>query len=77
MTPSKASSDLSPPEEGRFFSDPATNFPLTDLGDCYFSPTTGFSYPVIRGIPVLRTAAAVLTSALDGSASENHSDFSK
>jgi hypothetical protein len=46
------------------FADPGTDNPLVKFDSCYFSPERGVSYPVIEGIPVFRSEAAVLTSAL-------------
>ncbi len=46
------------------FADPGTDDALVAFSSCFYSPELGVSYPVIEGIPVLRSDAAVLTSAL-------------
>ena len=46
------------------FSDPGGGSPLRKFDTFYFSSQRGVSYPVIDGIPILRSRAAVLTSAL-------------
>ena len=50
--------------ENLVFSDPGSNSPLIRRDGYLFSPERGVSYPIIEGIPILRSAAAVLTSAL-------------
>jgi uncharacterized protein YbaR (Trm112 family) len=45
------------------FADPGTNDPLRRDPDSYFSTRQGVSYPIIQGIPVLRSDKAVLTTA--------------
>lgn len=51
-------------DQKMIFSDPGEDEPLVRLKTCLYSPNLGVSYPIIEGIPVLRTASAVLTSAL-------------
>ena len=46
------------------FSDPGSSSLLVKREGYYFSPERGVSYPIIEGIPILRSSAAVLTSAL-------------
>jgi ubiquinone/menaquinone biosynthesis C-methylase UbiE len=46
------------------FCDPGSSSPLIRHDNYFFSPERGVSYPVIEGIPILRSSAAVLTSAL-------------
>jgi uncharacterized protein YbaR (Trm112 family) len=46
------------------FSDPGSSSPLVKRDSYYFSPERGVAYPIIEGIPILRSSAAVLTSAL-------------
>jgi uncharacterized protein YbaR (Trm112 family) len=46
------------------FCDPATNSRRIRRDSHFFSPERGVTYPVIEGIPILRSSAAVLTSAL-------------
>ena len=55
-------SDSGPNDE--LFSDPGTSNPLVKFASCYFSPKRGVAYPIIEGIPILRSRAAVLASAL-------------
>lgn len=44
--------------------DPGSSFPLVRRDTYFYSPERGVSYPIIEGIPVLRSSVAVLTSAL-------------
>ncbi len=46
------------------FCDPGSSSPLLRRESYFFSPERGVSYPIIEGIPILRSSAAVLTSAL-------------
>lgn len=46
------------------FCDPGSNSGLIKRGAYLFSPERGVSYPIIEDIPILRSSAAVLTSAL-------------
>ncbi len=48
----------------KIFSDPGSDTPLEKLDNFYFSRHSGLSYPIIGGIPVLRSSSAILTSAL-------------
>lgn len=41
---------------------PLTGTPLVDFGDAFSSPAMGIVYPVLRGIPLLRTEHAVVAS---------------
>lgn len=52
------------------FSDPGTDSTLARGHHYYFSPRHGVTYPVIDGIPVLRTTAAIVTTAM----AEQHAD---
>lgn len=47
------------------FSDPGADTLLQQYETYFFSNESGLSYPIIAGIPVLRSNAAVLTSAMD------------
>lgn len=47
------------------FSVPGTNYPLTRVDNIYYSKNTGLCFPIIKTIPVLKTANAILASALD------------
>jgi SAM-dependent methyltransferase len=51
-------------EPGHRFADPGGNSPLQRYDTFFFSPERGVSYPIIDGIPILRSSAAVLTSAI-------------
>jgi hypothetical protein len=46
------------------FSAPGTDHELRLLGDFYFSNDTGFCFPSLKSIPILKSNAAVLASAL-------------
>jgi ubiquinone/menaquinone biosynthesis C-methylase UbiE len=46
------------------FCDPGSSSNLIKRENYLFSPERGVSYPIIEGIPILRSSAAVLTSAL-------------
>jgi ubiquinone/menaquinone biosynthesis C-methylase UbiE len=43
---------------------PMTHSPLQPQNDVYFTEQTGLAYPVLRGIPLLRTEHAVVASKL-------------
>ncbi len=43
---------------------PLTNTPLVREADVCFSPLTGMAYPILRGIPLLRTQHAVMASKI-------------
>lgn len=44
------------------FTDPGTDQPLENLGQGFWSPATGLTYPVIDDIPILSVNSATLTS---------------
>lgn len=46
------------------FSVPGTNYPLKRMDDFYFSNDTGLCYPVLKGIPTLKSSSCILASAL-------------
>lgn len=46
------------------FSAPGTDHALRPLGDFYFSDDTGFCFPSLKSIPILKADAAILASAL-------------
>ena len=46
------------------FSVPGTNKPMRRVGGFYFSNETGLCFPVLRSIPILKSKAAILASAL-------------
>ena len=50
--------------EAEIFSVPGTNMPLQRLDGFYFSNDTGLCFPVLKSIPVLKSNAAILASAL-------------
>lgn len=62
IQPSETASIAKP--EGEVFSDPGTDNPLDRRDGFYFSAASALSYPIIDGIPILRSSAAILTSAL-------------
>jgi hypothetical protein len=54
------------------FSLPGSSLPLQRIEDFYFSHSTGYCFPILKSIPILKSSAAVLASALasaDGSGS--------
>jgi hypothetical protein len=50
--------------ENNIFSVPGSNLSLTKLDNYFFSNDTGLAFPVIKSIPILKSTAAILTSAL-------------
>jgi SAM-dependent methyltransferase len=60
----KPAGEASAFEPGHRFADPGGNSPLQQYDTFFFSPERGVSYPIIDGIPILRSSAAVLTSAI-------------
>jgi hypothetical protein len=46
------------------FSVPGTDIPLTKVEDYFFSNQVGLCYPSLKTIPILKSNAAVLASAL-------------
>jgi len=44
---------------------PLTHTPLKDLGDVYFAEQAGLAYPVIRGIPMLRSEHCIIASKIE------------
>ncbi len=46
------------------FASPINKKPLLNLGEIFLSETEGLCFPVIKGVPILRADAAILTSAL-------------
>lgn len=52
------------PEGSDVFSVPGTNYPLRKLDDFYFSNETGLCFSILKSIPVLKSDAAILASAL-------------
>ena len=47
-----------------FYSVPGANFQLKRQGNFYFSNQAGLFYPILKGIPILKTNNAILASAL-------------
>ncbi len=43
---------------------PGSNFPLEDYGGFYYSKDTGFGFPVIESIPILKSDAGALATGL-------------
>jgi len=48
-----------------FFSVPGTQIPLSKNGDFYFSNVTGHCYPILKGIPILKSNTAILASCFE------------
>lgn len=46
------------------FSVPGTNIPIREIDNYYFSNQVGLCYPVLKGIPVLKSKTAILASSL-------------
>ena len=46
------------------FSVPGTNIPLKKIEDFYYSNETGLCYPILKGIPVLKTNCSILATSL-------------
>ncbi|MEH6632284.1 MAG: class I SAM-dependent methyltransferase [Halopseudomonas aestusnigri] len=46
------------------FTVPGSNHPLQRVDDFYFSEITGLCFPILKTIPILRSSAAILASAL-------------
>ena len=50
--------------KNKCYSVPGTNFQIKRLGNFYFSNQVGLCYPILKGIPILKTKNAILASAL-------------
>ena len=48
----------------QMFSVPGTNFPMSKTDGFYVSKETGLCFPILKGIPILKTNSAILASAL-------------
>jgi SAM-dependent methyltransferase len=48
------------------YSVPGANYPLERIDDFMFSSVTRLCYPILRSIPILKSDAAILASALSG-----------
>ena len=46
--------------------DPLSHAELAEKSGCLYSPSRGVSYPVIEGIPMLRSDSAILTTGMEG-----------
>jgi ubiquinone/menaquinone biosynthesis C-methylase UbiE len=46
------------------FSVPGSNLPLKKMDDFYFSDKAGLCFPILKSIPILKSSAAILASAL-------------
>ncbi len=62
---------ISPPESNMqvtekfsLFSVPGASYPLHQMDNFYFSNATGLCYPILKSIPILKSNAAILASAL-------------
>ncbi|WP_148050408.1 class I SAM-dependent methyltransferase [Pseudomonas brassicacearum] len=49
---------------GKVFSVPGSNLPLENLDGFYCSQDTGLCFPVLKSLPILKSSAAILASAL-------------
>lgn len=47
------------------FSVPGTGYVLKDMDSFYYSRDTGLCFPTLKSIPILKSSAAILASALD------------
>jgi len=52
-------------EKDNIFSIPGTNYSVIKNENYYFSKETGFCYPIIKEIPILRNTNYILTSSLE------------
>lgn len=50
---------------GSIFSVPGTSYMLKDMDSFYYSRETGLCFPTLKSIPILKSSAAILASALD------------
>ena len=57
------------------FSVPGTDHPLSRVDDFYWSPDTGLCFPVLRGLPLLKSKVAILASAFCGHGAESTPSF--
>lgn len=51
-------------EVGNFWACPATRLPMVQREDCFWSEYSMLAYPIIQNIPILRSEAAILASAM-------------
>lgn len=49
---------------GDIFSVPGTDFGISKIENFYYSDATGFSFPIIKSIPILKSNCAILASCL-------------
>lgn len=67
ITPPPLAQEISPKKaeiKSSIFSVPGTNIPLREVEGYYFSNQVGLCYPMLKGIPILRSNAAILASSL-------------
>lgn len=67
ITPPPVVKELSPQKDnnrGNVFSVPGTDMPLKKVEDYFFSNQVGLCYPTLKTIPILKSNAAILASAL-------------
>ena len=55
--------------KNKCYSVPGTNFQINKIDNFYFSNQVGLCYPILKGIPILKTKNAILASALIDSTS--------
>jgi ubiquinone/menaquinone biosynthesis C-methylase UbiE len=63
IEPGEVSEDIV--QSDQIFSDPGLDSPLQKFDNFYFSAYSGLAYPIIQGIPILRSRSAILTSVLE------------
>lgn len=56
------------------FACPAFGTPMTRMADCFYSPQSMRAYPIIGGIPCLRSAAGIIASKLGELAARHGSE---
>ena len=62
--PVTANCTKNPESLNQMFSVPGTNFPMLKIDEFYVSKETGLCFPILKGIPILKTTSAILASAL-------------
>lgn len=62
--PSQTAAQISHSDPLNIFAVPGANHPLEKVDDFYFSDTTGLCFPILKSIPVLKSNAAILSTAL-------------
>lgn len=65
LTLEKTSTTAMIPNESENLQCPLTGTLLTNIGDVYYAADVGLAYPVLRGIPLLRSEHAIVASQLN------------